>query len=359
MKTKNKSRVEIFSAGKWNGDTYTEADLDEMVKAFDETSAGWKPPLKLGHNDEQQLLQTDGLPAAGYVNKLYRIGKKLFADFVDIPEKIYNLLEGGAYRKVSAEVFWDIDIGDDKTYSRMLAGVALLGADMPAVMNLSEILAWYSKAKSEKKFYANSENQPSIKTYEFLDGGEDMEKTPAQLQAEKKLADDAAELATLRQYKADQEKVAKKTDEEIAELKEQNRQADLDRAVDDLDLPPGAKPYAKALLDTATEISSKKEYSIKVKSGKGDKAKSEIKKYASRADILLSLLKVQAEALKLNTNEDSIEGEEIEQDGGDEAARDKKIRDYMKVHKCSYGNAMKAVLADEGPEVEEDEEDEE
>lgn len=355
MELKSKNKVEIFSAGKWNGDVYTVADLDEMVKAFDETSSGWKPPLKLGHTEDQKLLQSDGLPAAGWVGKLYRIGEKLYADFIDIPAKIFELMENKSYRKVSSEIYWDIDIGNDKIYNRMLAGVALLGADMPAVMNLSDITAWFSKARGEKKFYTSEENQPSIKTYEFLKGGE-MEKT----ELEKLKADQVEkdkELADFKKYKADQETKAAAQADEIAKLKEQNHQAELDNQVSELSaahkISPSMKPYVRALL----EKGEKKEYSLQI--GKGEK--SETKKYASKSELIGEMLKLHAAALKLNTNETSVDGEKIPQVDNEEAL-DKKVKAYAKEHKCSYGQALKVIRAqeDEGPgdedELDEDEE---
>jgi hypothetical protein len=114
-----------------------------MVSAFNQLSEHVRPPLKLGHTDEQKLLQKDGLPAAGWVGRLYRQGARLLADFVDLPEKIYELIKLKAYRNVSSEIYWDVSIGEKK-FKRMLSGVALLGADTPAVMNLSDILALYS-----------------------------------------------------------------------------------------------------------------------------------------------------------------------------------------------------------------------
>jgi len=90
--------VEVFSAGKWNGDIYTIEDLDIMVQAFDETRGGIQPHIKLGHDDGQKIIQTDGLPAAGWIGNLYRSGEKLYADFVDIPKKVFQLIENKAYR---------------------------------------------------------------------------------------------------------------------------------------------------------------------------------------------------------------------------------------------------------------------
>src|SRR3990172_9310891 len=92
--------LEIFETGTHHGESYDESDLDSMVQAFDKV--GFKPPLKLGHSEKQKLLQSDGLPAAGWINRLYRQGTKLMADVSDIPRQIYTLIKNKAYDRISA-----------------------------------------------------------------------------------------------------------------------------------------------------------------------------------------------------------------------------------------------------------------
>lgn len=153
--------VEIFAAGKWNGDVYTEKDLDAIVASFDHT--GFVPPLKLGHDENQSLLQRDGMPSAGWVEKVYRKGKKLVADFKDIPEKIFNLIKNKAYNQVSAEIYWNLEVGDN-VFSRALKAVALLGADIPAVADLKSISEMFSGIEAECKIYAFNVAKINIET---------------------------------------------------------------------------------------------------------------------------------------------------------------------------------------------------
>lgn len=135
--------VEIFEAGKWNGDKYTEKDLDDIVESFNAIGDKIKPYVKLGHDNKQQLLQTDGYPAAGWITALSRVGKKLFARFSNIPEKIYNLIKNRAYGRVSSEIYWNLKEGDN-SYRRVLKAVALLGADTPAVTTLNDFINLYT-----------------------------------------------------------------------------------------------------------------------------------------------------------------------------------------------------------------------
>ncbi|MDI6756436.1 MAG: hypothetical protein QME32_00270 [Endomicrobiia bacterium] len=139
---------EIFATGKWNGDEYTEKDLDAMVEAFDHV--GYKPPVKLGHSEKQKILKDSGLPAAGWIQKIYRNGKKLLADIADIPQKVYDLIEKKAYDRVSAEIYWDFaDTVNKKKWPRVLKAIALLGAEVPEVTTLKSISAMYDSEGRE------------------------------------------------------------------------------------------------------------------------------------------------------------------------------------------------------------------
>jgi hypothetical protein len=161
--------VEIFSSGTWNGHEITDQDLDLMVDAFNKTSAKVRPHLKLGHK-EQKILQADGLPAAGWIANLRKRGSKLIADFTDVPNKIFELINKKAYRKVSAEVFSNLEILGEK-FPRMLGAVALLGADTPGVMNLDDILAWYTNQECyESVDFTNELKLDTItKEFEFME----------------------------------------------------------------------------------------------------------------------------------------------------------------------------------------------
>ena len=78
--------VEIFSTGLWNGDKYTDKDLEDMVESFNAIGkTRVKPFLKLGHDNKQKLVQSDGLPAAGSLFRFEStttVVKKLPAEFL-------------------------------------------------------------------------------------------------------------------------------------------------------------------------------------------------------------------------------------------------------------------------------------
>lgn len=141
--TKDINGVEIFASGTWNGDAYTDKDLDTLVNAFKATKDSLKPYLKLGHSEDQTLLAEDSLPAAGWVKNIYRVGHKLLADFCDIPNKIADLIKARAYKRVSSEIFVNVNV-NGKKYPYALKAVALLGGETPAVQTLDDIHALYA-----------------------------------------------------------------------------------------------------------------------------------------------------------------------------------------------------------------------
>lgn len=121
--------VEIFSVGTHKGDDYTVQDLDTMVQAFGQL--GFTPPLKDGH-----CMDTPGMPSLGWLKNLRRIGNKLIADFMDVPEIVYDAIKSRRYDRVSAEIYHNYKKQDGTIVSRAVKALSLLGADIPAVKDL-------------------------------------------------------------------------------------------------------------------------------------------------------------------------------------------------------------------------------
>jgi hypothetical protein len=340
--------VEVFSVGTWNGDTYTQADLEEMVKAFNATAKTLRPPLKLGHDDKQKLLQKDGMPAAGWIDKLYIKGGKLVADFVDIPSKIYQLIKNKAYRNVSSEIYWDIQL-EGKKFKRMLSAVALLGADMPAVSNLKDIMAMYGMDWfQEIKSYTGQQSDLIIKEYNLkgndeliLGGVITMDKTETELKLENDLKAEQDKVKNYSKSLEDKEKeieaaktAALEAQEQLKKYQKELTETQLEKSLDELQneklISPSMRAYVKALL----EEGDKKEYSLKVQ---------EEEKKFSKASLVKEILKLHSAIGTVNTTESSV-ANKVENEGGSEQAQHDKIQEYMKEHKVSYSAAYKAVV---------------
>lgn len=139
--------VEIFSTGKHRGsDTIdiTDTDLDQMVASFETLASqdGFKPVLKLGHEDTQKYFgQRKGAPNLGFVERIWREGNKILADFGNVPDAIIDMIKQRRYNAVSIEMFPKAEI-QGKTFANVLTAVALLGAELPAVKGLKELAAY-------------------------------------------------------------------------------------------------------------------------------------------------------------------------------------------------------------------------
>lgn len=164
-------RVDIFQTGKWNSDVYSEADLDHMVAAFDKV--GFQPPVKAGHEEGQdknpELRQRlFGAPALGYVGRIYREGKKLFADLINVPKRFGELIKAGTYKRISSEIYWSYkDEASNITYPLVLKAVAFLGADIPALTSLDAIECMFSKAADGTLTYSDNGNEVRVYDKEY------------------------------------------------------------------------------------------------------------------------------------------------------------------------------------------------
>ena len=128
---------EIFDTGTWNKIPFNDADLNGIVDSFDKIE-NQKVFLKLGHNGKQEI--TDGQPAIGWIERIYRKGTKLVADFRDLPTVIHNAISKKLYRTVSVELLRNVEY-KGSTYPWILDAVALLGSDQPAVNTLADLEA--------------------------------------------------------------------------------------------------------------------------------------------------------------------------------------------------------------------------
>ena len=299
---RNIKGVEIFETGTWNGDRYTHKDLELMVEAFKETKDKIKPHVKLGHNEDQFLLRNDGLPAAGWIEHVFIKGSKLMADIGGIPDKIFELLRKGAYKKISAEIFWDIEIGG-KVHKRMISAIAFLGADTPAVTSLSDILAQYGiKDYDSIKSYINENNEYTIKQYEFNQEPSKMEKTEREIELETLLKASQDENTTLTgqldenktsitDLETKNETLATENTSVVAEVvkfKSEKEDAQLDTKIAEIkNISPSMRPFVKALLGE-----TKKEYTL-------DK-----KEYA-KIDLVTEILKLHESNVSVNLDDNS------------------------------------------------------
>jgi hypothetical protein len=344
--TYNISGVEVFSAGEWNKDKYSVNDLHDMVSAFNNLKVGFRPYLKLGHDNSQKLAKSSGLPSVGWVENLYVKGQKLFADFNHIPEKVFKLIKSKAYRKVSCEIYWNLDV-DGNSYPRVVGAVALLGAENPGVMNLDDILGQYSLNQNNAVgVFKAFESQDTFMSYTTnFDAKE--EKTMSQEEVETIKVELEAQKKSYAQAQADIDAKAKELEQAQAEIKQYRLDAEKAQAeakaskiaqfVSELE---GKKLVTPAMKDLVTELlSDKKEYTVKEKT-------------MSKEEVLNEILTLSQEAAKVNFDESSRADFGKKEDKMKDL--EDKIEKYSQDNKVSYAQAYKAVMKENKPEMSEE-----
>ena len=138
--------MEIMAPGTWNGLPFSTDRLKKIVDNFKKLLNNHSVPLKIGHDDEEDQLKSKSATqhALGWASDVWVTSAgKLMAKFTDVPDVVYNAITKKLYRKVSVELDMDVqykgeDLGD------VLSGVALLGAEIPAVNTIEDLQAFMS-----------------------------------------------------------------------------------------------------------------------------------------------------------------------------------------------------------------------
>lgn len=241
---------EAFAPGTWNGMSFKRGDVEEIAQNFQALFDYHKVPLKFGHNDNQPL--TDGQPALGWVTKAdVNNDGKLMLTAENVPDIVARAINEKLYRKVSVE----LDLGVEhkgKTYRYVLSGVALLGADIPAVNTLADLTHYLSDDKpalaaSRRTVFSAIEGRK-------LNEESEMDETKIQAmidKAVKPLADQNAELQTklaaadakVAQLTREKDEAAKSQQAEKTKLARDTINAKLEAAVKQNVILPAQREY--------------------------------------------------------------------------------------------------------------------
>jgi len=185
--------VEIFSTGTWEGSntgaggmTFTENDLDEIVKTFNSVGDKVKPRLILGH-DKAQSEDFTGYPALGWFTRLYRDGKGLYGDIKAMPKKIKEVIEKKMYGRFSPGIWKRMNV-NGADYKQVLDHVALLGSTLPANMDLDGFVDLYKyENNNELVIYNIKKEEDKMEKEQFDVKVLEFEKTLEQIRDENKI----------------------------------------------------------------------------------------------------------------------------------------------------------------------------
>lgn len=261
--------VEIFATGEHNGDKYSIDDLKEMEKNFEPLKQILQPYVKLGHDPDQKLVQQDGMPAAGWIDRIYVAGNKLLADIVDMPKVVYDLVKRKAYKRISSEIYFNLK-DKDTIYKKALKAISLLGGDTPAVGSLADVQALYARAyKTDSQFKTYSFENNEKDGVSTMSPEEMMKQIQALIQEVSALKE---QLASMGAAKVEVEKKAEEmgkekdaavaaTDEvkkEYAKLKTEIRAKEIESMVEklvtDKKITPAEKDTVKAMYEKQDQV---------------------------------------------------------------------------------------------------------
>src|SRR5215471_450519 len=136
-------KIHIMTEGTWQGDHYGPKEFQEMCENFRKFSTGPNPlvenPAVVGHEEEQ--IDFTGVPAVGWVKRLYCEGPDLFADVSQVFPPIARLIEAGAYKHVSPEIYPPDHLpeGVEGARGHMLRRVAFLGGELPHLKSIADL----------------------------------------------------------------------------------------------------------------------------------------------------------------------------------------------------------------------------
>lgn len=133
--------VEIFATGVHKGKKVDEAVIDQVIANYKSFGKEIDPPMVLGHDENQKILQNSGMPALGWTTSVSKHTKPngevtLVASFSDVPDIVKEVIQKKRYKRISAELYADYK-GNGVTLRR----VSLLGAEIPEVKTLADVVA--------------------------------------------------------------------------------------------------------------------------------------------------------------------------------------------------------------------------
>lgn len=133
---------EVFKAGKYPQGDFTEKEIEKIASNYDPKFC--EAPITIDH-------QQSG-PAYGWVNTVIADGDKLKVSFKDVPESFEKDVNDGKYKKVSVELYRNLE-----GKGAYLKAVSFLGAAIPQVKGLEPIKFMEADADTYEFDEQNSE----------------------------------------------------------------------------------------------------------------------------------------------------------------------------------------------------------
>jgi len=313
--------IPIFRTGTWtdaqgNTRTWTEKDLDEIVKSYDPD--WYEAPVVIGHPKQDK-------PAYGWVEGLKRVGEFLYAKLKDVVPEFKQLVNKGAFKKRSVAL--SKAIKDGVWYLRH---IGFLGAVPPAVKGLADIkLA--------------QEVGDSVVEISFSEGGSmDIEKIKEELAASIRKEVEARFAEQVKKEKEERERLAK----EKIELERKLKLAEYEKFIDTLMSEGKVTPAMKkaGIVEFMLRLDSETE--VEFAEGQKKSPLTFFQDFLSNLPKIVEFEEV-AKKGKASNEQTGNEAEFKEVPGTIDQERlelHKKAVAYQKEHNCTYKEAILAVI---------------
>jgi len=337
--------LQILRVGAWRGSAgetrFELDDLEALVSSYGAlgSKTGFRPHLKLGHTDAQKFFgQRNGFPSLGEVTNVWRDGEVVYADITNVPEALLDLIEKRRYTQLSIEIYPSYEYEGVK-YRNVLAAVALLGAELPAVKGLNDLAQ--ALFKEEAQIFNDAQGKQEFTEMPATDT--DNKAIEARLAAAEKAAADAtaaaAKLTTdLAAANVANTALLARLDNTEKATRTARVTAIVDAGIKDGKIAPKSRDAFIALGEAQAASEAK------IKFGEGDKAteKQGVEAFAATVEGMAAIVELGEKGVTKVTKDDK--------GGGDKSAAeriDAMASDLVQKGKAkTYGEAFAAVMAD-------------
>ncbi|MBT6053037.1 MAG: hypothetical protein HOG49_40060 [Candidatus Scalindua sp.] len=196
----NISDMEVFKEGTHNGHKFTPEDIDGIVSNFNTLKNQLTPKVKISHGVKQESIA--GLASYGDVTKVVSKSvdgiRKIFVDLTNVPDQVAQWIKDRRFGERSVEIFPNIKIGG-KNFKNVLAKVALLGHQIPAVAGMSPVTVNLSIDNEFEESGIEIESSDVAECFEYTLEGKDnivIFNSESEGKLDKKVLDEIASLQT-------------------------------------------------------------------------------------------------------------------------------------------------------------------
>lgn len=140
--------MNLFRAGRWmvDGKLMT-FDIDFLDKVIANFNAGYMEPYIKITADGQHTPQPPIFRnlAFGWVDKLWRIGERLYANFKDVPLQVAEGIKKGLIKKRSVEIPLNFTLGNGEKVGPVLKAALFFGQGRPLVHGLEDLVPVFNE----------------------------------------------------------------------------------------------------------------------------------------------------------------------------------------------------------------------